>query len=1598
MNVLNYFLSNRIMFRYLASLHDLKSTEPNCIGNLDILVTMVHQGEDSQSGKAMYVNIVDSQRNEKNHLLDLDEKNTRHLQIKMKDGKYSLVISDGDGLQIMSGNHHWITYYVDDVKQKNDQADFIFDDHLKNHKIEIRISQIKQTSLEIFKIRTNEKGMSIPWDHQQSFTMNIMKRGFKKTFVLDANNDFTYTIEDLDQDTYEIKEQGSCAKLQYQLDHNEISQSPYITLTKQYHQCKVMEEVKDMNRLTIEKLIRDETGKLSKPNTGSYQYTLVANGFHESYCLKEANQYTLVLEELPPGHYRLCEEAKENMQLSYIVNNQVETMDAQFVVNKNSQHIVSSIQTLPCPCSEENVHGLRIIKRMKQSNGCLMKPAETDSFRCMINGCGTSDVFNLNAANNWCVDLNVMCGGYYEIREIDHCNYTCEYIINCGEPKSSACLYVDGSCLDEVIIVNEERCNGRLKISKWIKNDCGELVYPDADMVFNVTLKNFFLNETFALSKKNNWCCMFENLRLGAYEIKEQYVEGYQTCYLVNGVSKPSARILLEDNKCTDVMIVNEELHSKIGSLTICKYLKTTNCELVKPTGDECYEISIRGKKDVRSCILNAANLWSVHLCDLKEQTYQICEVNQSGSVAYLVNGNESCEAIVTMKDQNQEVIVINEEEVRAELNICVWMRDCDQQLCIPNEKHGFQVLVEGRNFSCEALLCEENNWHVSLDDLPQGKYRIYQKDDYGYRLSYQIDECEKQYARITMGKEDIQVNIINTLRDCSGNVSICKCIRENGELQTPDGKQNYEIQVMGRRYKKCFNLNAENHFEIELDDLEVGNYEVIENHENLPCFMINGIQKEEGSFCLGSDPIKIVIINEEEKQPELILDKYIRDESGNLNKPSKEEEFEIVIEGMQYREYFTLCCKNNWRLCFHDLCSGTYHIEERECGYSICFLKNGCPQETSEFCFDKEDVTLTLINESISLPCVQISKLIQDECGEYFPPKKEERFEVMIQGEGFIQRYELNHHNNFTKIIDDLPCGTYYIKEAYDPNYDVSFKINDNECDCGEFIVDQDDIEILVINQDVMFGEVNICACLLLDGDITSPNQNDIFHVDFDDCDKLILCCDNDFSLSQEQLKYATYVIDGEKDGYKVYYEINGCIQETGSFILNQDCCWIRLLYEKTSLKGSLKIDKYVMINGSMYKPKEDESFKVSVIGVNYQKQLRLNQANNWSYHLFDLTDGKYEVNELGTGKVTYMVNGGEESQRAIVMVAGNDNKVKILNHKESMKGSIKICKWIRDEQHQLNKPVGHVAYRMLISGPNYNKTIVLDQDNDWCETIEQLNQGSYVIVELDQEDVTYIVNGGSEVDKGVVSVNQNNNEVKVINNPPFVIYGSIKLLKQIRDAKGQLVSPSGNVSYRVRINGEGYHKIIALDQDNHWQTKLDNLPNGSYVIDELDEEDVSYIVNGGNEVNHAVVLVESNQNKVILINQQLMIKRGSIRICKYKRLNNGQLIRPSNQDTYEVHVSSIAFNEIYELNHANDWCVLIENLSAASYVLSEVNHKGEVSYRINGGSEVDYGVVDVKQNENSVMMINTSCHQQKDQMNAYQMEERKEIKIIIE
>ena len=105
----------------------------------------------------------------------------------------------------------------------------------------------------------------------------------------------------------------------------------------------------------------------------------------------------------------------------------------------------------------------------------------------------------------------------------------------------------------------------------------------------------------------------------------------------------------------------------------------------------------------------------------------------------------------------------------------------------------------------------------------------------------------------------------------------------------------------------------------------------------------------------------------------------------------------------------------------------------------------------------------------------------------------------------------------------------------------------------------------------------------------------------------------------------------------------------------------------------------------------------------------------------------------------------------------------------------------------------------------------------------------GWYVIDEVDSDDqVTYIINGGSEVANGIVHVEKNSNEVAMID-AAGGSGGSITLSKLIRNASGQLVLPNDTQRFVVAVSGAGMQTSVVLQKSNSWKTTLRDLAAGN-------------------------------------------------------------------------------------------------------------------------------------------------------------------------
>lgn len=1742
-------------------------------------------------------------------------------------------------------------------------------------------------TLQIMKTVVNEFQEPIDFCHDMEFSLSVEGCGICETVILNMENQFHALLEGLRPGKLRVKETAQpCYRATYVLDGNEWDGCAEMMLLCGDHTLEVVNHKHTANVLMLDQFIRRDDGELIKPGQADrFMVWIGSQDTSKQFVLDDANHFSLRLYDLPGGTYQIQVSDQRGRLMRYIVNAEAESDEACVTLGECEESSVLIIAGTPLPMQNSP---LRICKYIRSRDGEWRKPNAHEHFKVMLSGCGGSEIFNLNAHNNFCVDIGHICSGEYEVKELEHSGYVPSYIVNDGGECTSATLWIHENSCNCVTILNEEKNKGALTISKMIRESDGSLVKPEKSARFLITLRSYFTRESYVLDASNDFCVQVHHLKEGSYEVKEQKVNGFDTTYIVNGGKEESkARLVVMNDTCADVKIINSTKREISGDLRITKYIANAFGDYTKPNADEEFTIHVEGPCLDSCYTLRSANSWCITLEGLKKGVYRISEAAQGiYDTQYFVNGCEMSEAaLVCMEHQNQEVMIVNTKKSYGNLKLNIMVQECDQHLRRPNQTEFFDVIMETSEGSRELRFDRRNNFGTLMEDLPCGKVRITQKDNYGYRVLYEVNGVRQNHADVMMNGANSEVTIINQMMGCSGVVTVRKLVKTlHGKIVPPCAQDVYSFTLDSRCIHESYTLSEKNNFCVLFDDLEEGEYEIKEASVPgmITRYRINGKECESGQFTLDRDDVEIDIINIVQPLPKLRVNKRIR-RHGKLEKPQCDEVFHFQLIGRDVHETYCLNQDNDWCVTLENLRPRHYEIREIQSDGNVLYQIHDCLYKQGTFLFDHEDMEITIINEAGSEALVRLTKMVRDENGDWCKPCRGERFDIVLESDCYKQCFPLDERNDWCVELEGLPQGTYTVKEANCDYYELF--INGIPSNNGEFDLGDEDIKITLINAYRCENSLTICANVLNGETVQDPQADTQYRIFLEHegvCDTLTLNCDNDWWIelvdidpgcyhisaaedllyevngkwfrqgvevnvgcddvavnvyeeaAQERnmeitlwmqekdgtlhqplhdanysvlvcgreeecfelnaanewgirlcdypsgeyeiiamgLDHVRYQVDelppsqrgivylrdrnvvvrilvGEApceeksgatlrvhalvqncagelesapadarfdvmiDGHQVQedvvlshrngfqrefnalpqgdytitqspneafgtimYRINGTLSPKANITLAQEEIQVDIINYRHCETDSIHVMKYISDAscGCLKRPCMDETYQVTLRGAQGEQSVELNASNHWSYRFSDLPLGHYTIHEEGGQNVTYIVNGGKELTCAEVDLNGSGANVKVINplsQPSSPYGSIELCKYVKDENGREQEPdpdssfwitvkgeddvqrvllhaanhfyaliphlksgvyeimeesQDHVSYRVdggeessqavltvnggdhrvdilnasmrygnmtltkfikqedgslkvadsgswrvHISAPGYNKIVTLDASNHFSVVLANLKKGLYVVDELDHDDVTYQIDGGSEVDRAVVAVN-GVHDVAIINAGNAKPQGAIRMTKYLRSADGKLMRPNGSTSYSFHVSKPGYEELVTLNRENQWTMTLSNLDAGNYVIQELEEHSVSYIINDRSECDFGIVAVAGNVNTVSIINHE-DDHSGSIVITKYVRDENGRLVRPTQGEHFQVHVSRPGYNEIFDLTANNQWTAEIRDLTDGDYVLDEIgSDSDDVTWRINGGYEVSYAIVSVAHNENQVDMIN--------------------------
>lgn len=1491
---------------------------------------------------------------------------------------------------------------------------------------------------------------------------------------------------------------------------------------------------------------------------------LCAKDVSQQIQLDECHSFCVRLFDLYPQEYQLFE-AFEHAQyaLSFRVNGGMEESKACFCIADNEDVEVEVNITPREDEAFDLMTPLKIQKMIRHCDGMLCLPQPEEEFFVLVEGCGLKETFVLNEGNNFSVELADVCIGRYVVKELGCQDYVTTYQVNDDIERTSACIDVKEGCRHVVTIINEVKNKGNVRIALYIETDNKELVKPCEDELYTGSLRSWSSKDTFVLDADNDWCVYISDLIFGSYEVKGFSDCAYDVSYIVNGVRQKSARFCIEDCMQNEIRIIWTPRCMKSGVLKISKYELTKQKQFVKPSANERFMIDVCSDHFHEQYVLHQGNRWCITLEGLPLETYHIMECETKGyHVSYLVN-QEWCEkACVSMGMDDQEVVIVNERKCSGVLTLSLMKLNNQEECICPLPDEYFDILVEGVQTMKQIRLQQSNDWCVSLQDLPMGQYRIIQKEDYGYHVSYNVNGDTELFGRITLtdqdccvqivnkevvyhrqvyvqayiqqndgslclppqdmeipfilygndvqreevlcaqhgfsfcfddledgryeietlqsqrflcyrvlgrtsdyasfklGKEDMQIDFIYTQEEV-GRLIIDRKICQGSQYFQPSYDESYEVSVKAEGFYEEFALYEGNDFCVTLHNMPFQRYEIKALHSDHVCYEVNGYRQHHGFVELGCEETLVRIVEEDTLKGCMELCAWFMVKDKRC-RPANTHCFELMIQSESYHRKLVLDQYNDFCITLYDLPSGHYEIVSLDTNFMCSFEIHGILQECATVDLYDQDVSIALLYEEIrgclhfqgilkeddqqvsgiqevyrlivsgdkqyqiqldqqnhfqaslyglTPGCYQITEVgkdtihfeidgqsyenfvelevyqkdicidvvrsretshtltlqyfISDENQEKVIPENDKVFEVALKGENTLEKLRFSKENNFIQTLENLPDGMY---EIIGDN--IRIQVEDKTLEeSGIFYLHQD-LHVNLVNFHDAKAMLRIRCRIEVDEQLQLPEDDDIFTIQLTQDTSQILTFHKENGYRQKVLlnpgAFELFVV--KASGTLKGYEYDGMFTTDGMFTMSDKGLSITCIFTKDVATSLLTLKK-VMKNPQcdcLQQPPLQTNATIQISNKEKTSQVVLHQQNGWQAQL-QCPHGIYHIEEVGNTNNEYLVD-GEEIVSSKEIVLQNDEHMVMLVEERIEKGSIDLCRLLKDENGKYVYPSQDEEYWITLRHKGEEKRILLNAANHYYVSVRNLEDGWYDIVDEQQQAIGYIVNHASMTPEGRVHIMQNQNTVNIICDCQCE-KGSITLAKYMR-YNGILQRPKEGESFVFRVSKENYNRLFTLNEANGWMLTISDLDDGVYVVCETAGcHSVTYMVDGGSEVDYAVVNVQGNSHTVEIINEQQYTPK--LHLEKFVRIN-GQLQKPSQNFIAKMQLTKSGFQECYELNVENDWSVDIHNLDKGVYVLSELNQQ-EVSYRINGNEEVSDGVVRIEDNDVSVMIINT-------------------------
>lgn len=1411
------------------------------------------------------------------------------------------------------------------------------------------------TPLKIQKMIRHCDGMICLPQPEEEFFVLVEGCGLKETFVLNEGNNFSVELADVCIGRYVVKELGCQDYVTTYQVNDDIERTSACIDVKEgcKHVVTIINEVKNKGNVRIGLYIETDNKELVKPQSDEmYEGSLRSWASKDEFVLDEANDWCVYISDLSFGSYEVKGFSDCAYDVSYVVNG-VRQKSARFYIEDCMQNEIRIIWTPRCMQSGI----LKISKYEQTKQKQLVKPSANERF--MVDVCSEHfhEQYVLHQGNRWCVTLEGLPFETYRITECETDGYHVSYIVN-QEWCEEATVHM-GMDDQEVIIVNERKCSGVLTVSLTKQNSQEESICPQPDEYFDIVVEGVQVVKHIRLQQSNDWCVSLHDLPMGQYRIIQQEDYGYHVSYCVNGETELFGRITLTEQDCC-VQVVNKEVvyHRQVY---VQAYVQQNDGSLCLPSQDMEIPFVLYGNDVQIEEVLCAQHGFSFCFNDLVDGEYEIEALCTQRFLCYRVLGRTCDYARFRLSKEDMQIDLIYMQEE-------VGMLTIDRKICQgsqyfqPSYDNSYEVSVKADGFYEVFALYEGNDFCVTLHNMPLQRYEI--KALHSDHVCYEVNGYRQHHGFVELGCGETFVRVVEeeTLKGC---MELCAWFMVDDKRCRPSDTHCFELFIQSESYHRKLVLDQYNDFCITLYDLPSGHYEITSLDKQFMCsFEIHGILQECAAVDLYDQDVCIALLYEEVRGC-LHFQGILKEDDQQVS--GTQEVYRLVISGEKQYE-IQLDQQNHFQASLCGLTPGCYQITEVGKDTIHFEIDGQVFQNFVQVEVCQEDVCVDVVRSRQTSHTLMLQHWVSDANQQKVAPTMDAVFEAELKGENSSQQLRFSKENNFTQTLENMPDGMY---DLIGDNIRVQVEDGSLE-ESGRFHLHQD-LHVNLVQFDDAQALLRIRCRIESDDQLQLPEDEDSFTIQLTQDTSQLLTFNKENGYRQKVLlkpqPFELLVI--EASGTLKGYQYDGQFTTDGMFSMPDEGLSITCIFTKDMPTSQLTLQRVVRNPqcDCLQQPSLQTNATIHISNGEKSSQVILHQQNGWKAQL-DCPQGMYHIEEVGNSNIQYMVDGEIVSSGKVALQ--NDAHTVMLVEERMEKGSIDLCRLIKDENGKYVYPSNDEEYWITLRHKGEEERILLNAANHYYVSVRNLEDGWYDIVDEQQQAIGYIVNHASMTPEGRVHVMQNQNTVNIICDCQRE-KGSITLAKYVRH-NGSLQRPKEGESFVFRVSKENYNRLFTLNEANGWMLTISDLDDGMYVVCETAGCDrVTYMVNGGSEVDYAVVCVQGNSHTVEIINEESQTPH--LHMEKFVRVN-GQLQKPSQDFVAHMQLTKSGFQQCYELNADNDWSIDVDHLEKGMYVLSELNQQ-DVTYRINGNEEVSDGIITIQESDVSVMIINT-MHQQ--------------------